>query len=183
MTLNASATSCYRIKCLDKVSSERIYDLTGARPLAININLTTTQVPWPHLDAWRRMLTFYIVWALPPLPTGKDSQRDCIRPFLFLLLFEWLLVKTTRGWPLRSSAEMVHEIQVYLIIVGQPESSQLKFVSSGLGLGQCARCHKKVWVDPFLELAGKGLMQSPWESFPMVGRGEGRGLSRYKVKC
>ena len=33
----------------------------------------------------------------PPLPTGKDSQRDCIRPFLFLLLFECLLVKMTRG--------------------------------------------------------------------------------------
>ena len=138
MTLNASATSCYsimlNIKCLDKVSNERIYDLTGTSSLAINSNLTSAQVPWPHLGTWRRMLTVYFVWLPGKLHTSFSFFGSYLR---------FLLVKTTSGWPLRSSAEMLHEIQVWLIIVGQPKSSQLKVVSSWLGLGQCAWCHKK----------------------------------------
>ena len=54
----------------------------------------------------------------------------------------------------------------------------LKVISSLLGLGQCARYRKKIWVDPFLDLAGKGLMQS----FPMVGRGGGQGVELIQSK-
>ena len=133
MTLNASATSCYRImfniKCLDKVSNERIYDLTGTSPLAIKSNLTTGQVPWLHLGAWGRMCmekdaNILRCMSSPPTPTPweKTPRETAYVIFLhFCSYLKFLLVKTTSGWPLRSSAGMLHEIQVWLIIVGQPE--------------------------------------------------------------
>ena len=86
----ASATCCYRImlniKCLDKVSNERIYDLTGTSP-------KPSTVFYSH-DSSSSLATFgcmekdaNIIFTLhelpPPPPTGEDSQGDCISPFLF----------------------------------------------------------------------------------------------------
>ena len=111
----------------------------------------------------------------PPPPREKTPRETAYVLFFFCSYLKFLLVKRTSGWPLRSSAEMLHEIQVWLIIVVQPESSQLKVVSSWLGLGQCARCHKKNWVDPFLDLAGKDLCSLPGSLFPWLGGAGGRG--------
>ena len=74
MKLNAFATSCYRImlniKCLDKVSNHRVYDLNGISQLSYYGMAT--------FCAWRRMdqLTFYFVSAQPPpLPPPHHGKR------------------------------------------------------------------------------------------------------------
>ena len=124
-------------------------------PSAINSILMTAQVPCPHLGAWRRMLTFYFTWASPPPPYGRRLPGRLRKSFYFFGFYlKFLLVKMTSWWPLRSSAEMVHEIQVWLIIISQPKSSYWKLSPAGLVLGsvhdvikEFGSIHSWTWLE------------------------------------
>ena len=144
----------------------------------------TAQVPWPHLGAWRRMLTFYFAWASPPPPYGRRLWGRLRKSFSFFGFYlKFLLVKMTSWWPLRSSAEMVHEIQVWLIIISQPKSSYWKLSPACLVLGSAHDVIKKFGSIHSWTRLEKDSCSLPGSPFPWWGGGEGRGLSWYKVKC
>ena len=116
----------------------------------------------------------------PPPPYGKRLPgRLCKSCYFFGFYLKFLLVKMTSWWPLRSSAEMVHEIQVWLIIISQPKSSYWKSSPACLVLGRAhdvikkfGSIHSWTWLEKDL-----------CSLFPWWGGGEDRGLSWYRVKC
>ena len=80
----------------------------------------------------------------PPPPYGRRLPGRLRKSFYFFGFYlKFLLVKMTSWWPLRSSAEMVHEIQVWLIIISQPKSSYWKLSPAGLVLGSVHDVIKK----------------------------------------